>query len=148
MTIPPHELQRFNPAVKQSATGLCRTPTTKQNRKKEGIVLQNSDQLIGLFNNNSFQWRPTRQNELIALTRHVTPGPNAIYGVADGDAAHHRHASRRFSPAHLDAWKGQSSGNAPGKPGSIGTIARSCPPWSGATTARKPAALSTESASH
>jgi hypothetical protein len=105
MTIPPHELQRFNPAVKQSATGLCRTPTTKQNRKKEGIVSHNSGQLIGLFNNNSFQWRPTRQNELIALTRHVTPGPNAIHGVADGDAAHHRHASRRLGPAHLAAPK-------------------------------------------
>jgi hypothetical protein len=34
MTIPPPELQRFNPAVNQSVTGLCRTPTNKRNQEK------------------------------------------------------------------------------------------------------------------
>ena len=147
MTIPPHELQRFNPAVKQSATGLCRTPTTKQNRKKEEIVLHNSDQLFGLFNNNSFQWRPTRQNELIALTSHVTPGPDAIHGVADGDAAHHRHASRRLGPSHLAAPKEQQSRHVLIEPITVGTVTGGCPPWCGATTARKAAAISTKPAS-
>ena len=105
-------------------------------------------QLIDLFNNNSFQWRPARQNELTALTLHVTPGPDAIDGVADGDAAHHRHASRRLGPSKLAAPKGQSSGNIFIKPITVGTVTGGCPPWRGATTARKAAALSTDFASH
>jgi hypothetical protein len=105
-------------------------------------------QLITLFNNNSFQWRPARQNELTALTLHVTPGPDAIDGVADGDAAHHRHASRRLGPSKLATPKGQSSGTILIEPITVGMVAGSCRTWRGATTARKAAALSTDFASH